>query len=104
MLKLHHLFLDNIRMLFERALRWLFLKGDRWVNIQVMINEVGIHPGSFISILGKHINVLSKESNQLFILPRRQLNSHLKELIIIIIIINGDLFLLFTSRPLIWSV
>jgi len=49
-------------MFFRRVLRWLFLRGDRWINIQLMTNEIWIHPESFISTPSKHINVLSKES------------------------------------------
>ena len=53
-------------MFFRRAPRWLFLRDNKWINIQVVTNKILIHPGSFISTPRKHINIFSKESQLLF--------------------------------------
>ena len=37
--------------------------GDRWVHIQMMANEVWVHPQSFIEAPCKHIDIPSKETN-----------------------------------------
>ena len=47
----------------------------------MMADEIRVHPQGLISILCKHINVSSKEVQQLFLLLRRQLSPDLKELL-----------------------
>ena len=77
---------------------WLFLRGNRWTDIQMMTNEIRIYFVSFISTPSKHINILSKESHQLFLLLMRQLNSHLK--IFVDISIDSNLLQLLASHSL----
>ena len=50
----------------------------------MMANEIWIHPRDFIGALGKYINIFSKKIYQLLPLPRRQLNSDQKELLLIV--------------------
>jgi len=56
----------------------------------MMIDEIWIHPMSFIITPREYINILPKENNQFFLLSRRQLNSHLEKLFLIII--NDNFF------------
>ena len=69
--KLVHLLLDSIRMIFRRASRWLFPRKDSWVDIQIMANEVWIHPRSFIGTSCEHINIFFEKQHQIFLLLRR---------------------------------
>ena len=61
-LKHYHLFFNSLEMFLRRAPRWLFPRGDRWIDIQIMTNEIQVHPKSFISTPSKHINIFSRES------------------------------------------
>ena len=67
-------------MFLRRVPRWLFLRSNRWIDIKMMTNEIRVHFGSFISTPSKLINILSKESQQLLLLLRRQLKSTWKYL------------------------
>ena len=96
--KFDHLFLDSLRMLFKGMPRWLFPRGNHWVNVQMVTNEVWIHPGSLISAPSKYIHILPKEGNQLFLLLERLLNPYLK--VPIIIVVYDNLLQLFTFCPL----
>ena len=49
---------------------WLFLGGDRWIDIQMMVDEARIHPRIFVSIPSENINVLLEKHHQLFFLLR----------------------------------
>ena len=90
LLKFGYFLFNNIGMFFGRAPRQLLLRGDTWLNVQMMTNEIWIHPGSFISTPREHVNVFPEENNQFFLLMMRQLNSHLEKLPLIII--NDDFF------------
>ena len=90
LLKLPYLISNSIRMIFGWASRWLLSGGDRWINIQMMADEVWIHPWGFISVPCKRINIFPKELYQLFSLLGRQLSPNLKELLWIIT--NNHLF------------
>ena len=90
LLKLSHLVTNSIRMIFGRASKRLLSEGDRWTNVQIMADEVRIHPWGFISIPCKYINIFPKELYQLFSFLGRQLSSDLKELLWIIT--NNQLF------------
>ena len=79
--ELYHLFPDSVCMLFRWAPRQFFLGSDGWVNVQMMVDEIRVHPRGLISVPCKHINVSSKEFQQLFLLLRRQLSPDLKELL-----------------------
>ena len=84
LLKFRHFLFDNLRMIFRRAPRRLFFGGDRWIDIQMVTNEIWIHPRSFISTLCERINISSKKFYQLFLLLRKRLSPDLKELLWII--------------------
>ena len=66
--KLDHLFFDSLGMFFRGTSQWLFLRGNRGVNVQMVTNEVWIHPKSLISALSKNVNILLKKGDQLFLL------------------------------------
>ena len=71
LLKFHHIVFDSIRMILRWAPRWLLPWGDRWVDVQMMVDEARIHPRSFVSIPREHINVLLEKLCQLLLLLRR---------------------------------
>ena len=68
----------------------------------MVTDEVWIYPWGFISILGKDINVPSKEFYQLFFLLMRQLGSNLKELFQIVP--YNNLYQIFTLHILGWLI
>ena len=82
--ELHHLFPDSVCMFFRWASSRLLLRSDGWVNVQMMADEIQVHPQGLISVPCKHINVSFEEYQQLFLLLRRQLSPDLKELLRII--------------------
>ena len=82
--ELHHLFPDSVCMFFRWASRRLLLGSDGWVNVQMIADEIRVHPRGLISVPCKHINVSFEEYQQLFLLLRRQLSPDLKELLRII--------------------
>ena len=65
-------------MLFKGTPMWLFPRGNCWVNVQIVTNEVWVHHRNLISTPSEHINILPKEGNQLFLLLQRQLNADSK--------------------------
>ena len=70
LLKLHHLVFDGIRMILRQASRWLLSRDDKRVDVQMMTNEVWIHPWSFVSIPSEYVNVPLEEFHQLLFLLR----------------------------------
>ena len=68
----------------------------------MVIDEVWIYPWGFISILGKDINVPSKEFYLLFLLLVRQLESNLKEPFQIVP--YNNFYQIFTLRLLSWPI
>ena len=68
----------------------------------MVTDEVWIYSWGFISILGKDINVHSKEFYQLFFLLMRQLGSNLKELFRIVP--YNNLYQIFTLCILGWLI
>ena len=64
---------------------WLLFGDDGRIDIHMMVDEVWIHPRSFIRTSCEHVNISLKKHYQLFLLLRRQLGSDLKEFFQIII-------------------
>ena len=63
----------------------------------MVTNEVQIHLGGLISAPCKYVNIFPKKIYQLFLFPRRQLNSDLEEFLLIVA--NNNFFQLLTLSP-----
>ena len=85
LLKFYHLVFDASEWSLDEHRDGCFLGGNRWNDIQMMTDEVRIHPRSFISNLCEHVNIPSEKLYQLFLLLKRQLSSDLKKVFRIII-------------------
>ena len=85
LLELRHLVFDSIRVFLRWMSKRLLLRGDWWIDIQMMTYEACIHSRGLVGVPGKYINVLLKEFHQLPLFLRWQLSTNLEKLLWIII-------------------
>ena len=74
----------------------MLLGNDGRVDIEMVIDEGRVDPGSIAGIPGEHIDVSFEELNQFLLLLKRQLSPYLKELLLIAA--NNHFFQVFAFR------